>query len=378
MADIFKAYDWRDLTRQGKFTFQCVSPSNLNDVYGELEGVDLSSSSLEWAYYTDTRTSGQLSIIGDGWVRGSYIRAIYEIPEWGFSTVLGTYIVTSDDSSRANGAWHYDVQLQSTLYGLSTDKLVRPRTIATNASALSAIKTIVSEAQYYQGVYSGAKDVKVKTPQVLETGTTRLAALYSLCTLTSNRLDVDPRGRVTVSPYVLPSAKVPKYRIDLTDPRGIAHDDLSRSTNWHEMVDTVAVSFKYSESVKKGDKTESVQREINAYAKVSANLHQAHQKRGYTITDFRSLSELSPQTQAQAQKLANQYLKEQAAELVEWELTTEYLPLTEGDVVELVVPDGMAQYRGVRKCLVKNVTLNMFPLQMQLTLKETASGDTET
>lgn len=376
MADIFKAYDWRDLTRQGKFTFQCVSPSNLNDVYGELEGVDLSSSSLEWAYYTDTRTSGQLSIIGDGWVRGSYIRAIYEIPEWGFSTVLGTYIVTSDDSSRANGAWHYDVQLQSTLYGLSTDKLVRPRTIATNASALKALRETMPAN--YRLRELKPKDAKIKTPLVLETGTTRLAAAYSLCTLMNNRLDVDGNGNPTVSPYVLPASKVPKYRIDLTDPRGIAHDDLSRSTNWHEMADTVAVSFKYSESVKKGGKTESVQREINAYAKVSANLHQAHQKRGYTITDFRSLSELSPQTQAQAQKLANQYLKEQAAELVEWELTTEYLPLTEGDVVELVVPDGLAQYRGVRKCLVKNVTLNMFPLQMQLTLKETASGDTET
>ena len=93
------------------------------------------------------------------------------------------------------------------------------------------------------------------------------------------------------------------------------------------------------------------------------------------MTDFRSLSELSPQTVARAQQLANQYLKEQAAELITWELTTTYLPIWEGDVVDLVINDGMNAYRGVRKCLVKNIELDLATMTMHLTLKETASGD---
>lgn len=368
------ALDWKDLTREDKLTFLMVSPTNLNDVYGELDGVDLSSSSLEAAYYTDTRTSGSIAVVGDGWIRGSLIRVVHSIPTWGWSRTLGTYIVTEDSASRANGAWRYELTLQSMLFGLSTDLLVRPWTIAKNAKALKAMRDCMDTANFAYSM-TGAVDYVFKTPQVMESGTSRLACLYSICSSTGNRIDVNGNGTITVSKYASPSSIVPVARIDLTDPRGIAFDDLSRSTDWLQMVDTTAVSFKYSDSVKRGNKTETVQREINAYAKVSSSMHQAHAQRGYTVTDFRSVSELDPQTAAQAQKLANQYLKENAPELVEWELTTTYLPVWEGDVVELVVHDGMTQYQGVRKCLVKGVELDMGNMTMHLTLKETASGD---
>lgn len=366
--------DWKDLTRKDELTFLMVSPTNLNDVYGELDGVDLSGSSLDAEYYTDTRTSGSLTVVGDGWIRGSLIRVVHSIPAWGWSRTLGTYIVTGDGASRKNGVWRYSLTLQSMLFGLSTDLLVRPWTVAKNAKALKAMRDCLNAANFSYSM-SGAVDYKFKTPQVMESGTSRLACLYSICSSTGNRIDVNGNGVVTVSKYTNPSSKVASARIDLSDPRGIAFDDLSRSTDWLQMVDTAAVSFKYSDKVKRGGKTETVQREINAYAKVSSSLHQARAKRGYTVTDFRSVSELDPQTAAQAQKLASQYLKGNAPELVEWKLTTTYLPVWEGDVVELVVHDGMTQYQGIRKCLVKGVDLDLGNMTMHLTLKETASGD---
>lgn len=369
------ALDWKDLTREDKLTFLMVSPTNLNEIYGELDGVDLSSSSLDAEYYTDTRTSGSLTVVGDGWIRGSLIRVVHSVPAWGWTRTLGTYIVTNDEAKRENGVWKYELTLQSMLFGLSTDLLVRPWTVAKNAMAIKAMRDCLNAAAFKHTIVSGANDYKLKTPQVMESGTSRLACLYSLCTMANDRLDVDGNGCVTVSKYVNPASKVPSARIDLSDPRGVAFDDLTRSTDWLQMVDIAAVSFKYSDSVKKGNKTETVQREINAYAKVSSSMHQAHAQRGYTVTDFRSVSELTPQTAAQAQKLANQYLKENAPELVEWELTTTYLPVWEGDVVELVVHDGMEQYKGIRKCLVKGVSLDLGSMTMELTLKETASGD---
>lgn len=369
------ALDWKDLTREDRLTFLMVSPTSLNDVYGELEGVDLSNSSLDAAYYTDVRTSGTLSVVGDGWVRGSLIRVVHEVPSWGWKRTIGTYIVTDDMASRSNGVWRYDLTLQSMLYGLSTDLLVRPWTIAKNAMALKAMRDCLNAAVYKHTIVSGANDYKLKTPQVMESGTSRLACLYSLCTMANDRLDVNPNGYVTVSKYVKPASLAPSARIDLSDPRGIALDDLSRSTDWLQMVDTAAVSFKYSDTVKKNGKSTTVQKEINAYAKVSSSLHQAHGVRGFTVTDFRSLSELTPQTAARAQQLANQYLKENAPELVTWELTTTYLPVWEGDVVELVVHDGLNAYQGIRKCLVRNVELDLGTMTMHLTLKETASGD---
>ena len=369
------ALDWKDQTREDKLTFLMVSPTNLNEIYGELDGVDLSGSSLDAAYYTDIRTSGRIEVVGDGWVRGSLIRVVHDVPEWGWRKTLGTYIVTADDASRSNSVWRYRLNLQSMLFGLSTDRLVRPWTLAKNAKALTAMRQCMNDASYQYTIISGADDYTVKTPLVIESGTSRLECLYSLCSMANDRIDVDGDGRVTISKYVKPQHKAASARIDLSDPRGLAQDDLSRSTDWLQMVDTVAVSFKYSDTVTKGKKTETVQKEINAHAKVSASVHQAHANRGYTVTDFRSLSELSPQTVARAQQLANQYLKEQAAELITWELTTTYLPIWEGDVVDLVINDGMNAYRGVRKCLVKNIELDLATMTMHLTLKETASGD---
>ena len=368
------ALDWKDLTRRDLITVQMISPNNLNDTFGELDGVDLSGTSIEGAYYTDVRSSGKLSYVGDGWVRGSFIRIIHEVPEWDYRRVLGTFIVTDDGAVRRNGTWVTELTLQSTLFGLSTDLIPRPWTIATNAMALKAMRENMNTAGFAYDM-SGAVDYKLKTPLVVESGTSRLAALYSLCTLSNNRLDVLPDGRVSVSQYVKPASKSAVARIDLSDPRGLALDGLARTTDWLQMVDTAAVSFKYSDTVKKGSKTETVQREITAYVHVSQELHQSHRSRGYTVTDFRSVSDMEPKTAARAQQLAQQYLKENAPELIEWELTTAYMPIWEGDVVELVIPDGIAEYRGVRKCLVKNIDVSLGDMTMKLTLKETASGD---
>ena len=137
------------------------------------------------------------------------------------------------------------------------------------------------------------------------------------------------------------------------------------------MADTVVVNHKYSERVG----NESKEREVVGIAKVSSNLHQAHAKRGYTVTNFVSVSDLTNHSAAEAQKRAETLLKRDQRELVEWQLTTTYLPLWEGDVVELVVHDGMKDYQGVRKCLVKIVDIDLLHMTMQLTLKETASGD---
>lgn len=360
------AYDWRDLSRRDVLTFEMVSPTSIDQVYGELEGVDLSSSTLTAAYYTDTRTSGSLKVVNSNWVRGSMIRVIHEIPEWGYRNELGTYIVTNDSAERENGVWVTELTLNSRLFGLSTDKHPRTWTIATNARALKAI-TDSLKASGCPYTTSGAKDKTYKSAVVVEPGTARLSALFDMANASGNRLDVDGHGRVTVKAAVSPSGKVPSWRIDLSDPRGVAVDGLSRSTDWLQMANVAVVNHKYTD--KKSEK------EIVGIARASSSLHQSHAQRGYTVTNFQSVSELSPKTQARAQALANEALAKDSRELIEWELSTTYLPIWEGDVVELVVHDGDELYRGVRKCLVKSLDLDLGHMTMNLTLKETSSGD---
>lgn len=366
--------DWADQTRRDVLTFQMVSPTNIDQVYGELEGVDLSGSSLSAAYYTDTRTSGTVRVIGGNWVRGSMIRVIHSVPEWGYRNELGTYIVTDDGASREHGEWSYSLTLHSRLFGLSVDKHARPWTIAANASALKAIRqSLRASGTPFREI--SPKDKKYKDAVVVESGTTRLKALFDISEVAGNRLDVDPHGRVTISPATSPASRTCKWRIDLADERGIAVDGLSRTTDWLQMSDMVAVSHKYSDKVRKNGKQESVEREITGIAKVSSSTHQAHNKRGYSVVNFISVSEMSPKTAAQAQKLATKYLKDEQHELVEWELRTMYRPVWEGDVVELVVHDGLKEYQGVRKCFVKSLDLDLKDMTMRLRLKETASGD---
>lgn len=362
--------DWRDQRRTGIVRVMMVSPTNLEDVYGELEGVDLSGSSLSAGYYTDTRTSGKLSVVGDGWVRGSFLRISYEIPEWDYLRDLGTYLVIDDGAEQRNGIWHYNLELQSLLYALATEKAKRPWTLAKGASIKKVMHQLLDGAKRPY-LDHGAKDHLVSSPLVMESGQSILERMFALTKPSSNRIDVDGRGYVTLAPYVLPAKKVPSFEMDLSDPRGITKNGLSRTTDWLKMPTEAAVAYKYSET----SNGKTVEHEIDAWATVSADNHASRAIRGYTVTDFHTVSEMNPATQAQAQRLANEYLKGDSCEHVEWNLTSKYLPIWEGDVVDLVVHDGLEAYRGRRRCLVKNIDLDLRYMDMKLTLKETASGD---
>ncbi len=372
------ALDWTDAAKVNRVRVLMVDPRDPSRVLGELKGVDLSASSLDCGYYSDTRTSGKLAVLGDGWVRGSMLRIVHEIPEWHYSNVLGTYIVTDDGARRDAGAWHYDMTLQSRLYGLSTDLLNAPWAIAANAYAETVMRQIIDGAEFYEMV--GAPNVhRFKAPQILDTGTSRLSALFAMTNVSRSRLDVTPMGDVSVEPYVEPKARTPKLRIDLHSSKGVAQDGLTRTTNWLTMPDEAVVSYKWTETTSGGPQgSQAVQREIHGSATVWQQAHQHRSNRGYRVTDFVEVRDLQPATAARAQQLAREYLERDSVEAIEWQLTTLYLPIWEGDVVELYVPDGQEGYTGIRKCLVKSVSLNLGgAMTMRLTLKETSNVEEE-
>lgn len=362
--------DWRDQTREDVLHFVMVSPNNIDQTFGELEGVELSGCSLTAGYFTDTRVSGKIRVVNSNWVRGSLIRIIHEVPKWGWRRELGTFIVSADPADRDCGEWVTELTLNSRLYGLSTEKHPYPWTIAAGASCIAAMDDSLrcSRAPF---VIRDANDIRFGGAKVVESGTTRLAALFDLCNASGNRLDVDSHGRIVLSRRVDPSAKVPLFRIDVNDPQGVMAGALSLETDWLGMVDAVAVSHKYSEKV--GHSSE--EREIAALATMGDNVHHSHVQRGYRVTNFMSLSDMEPKTYERAMQIANENLQREQRELVEWEFPTTYLPLWEGDAVDLYVPDGPYEYRGLRRCFVKSLDLELEHMTMRLTLKEVASGD---
>lgn len=353
---------WENQEREDELIVYQVSPTNLDDVRDELEGVILSGSYIEGGYYTDIRASGSLEFLGDEWIRGSFIRLVHRLP--GYERELGTFIVTDDPSTREKGVWHTNLDLKGILYGLSTDIAERSWTIGEGAYALDAMRQML-DSRNRQCIISG-NDYRFGATTVYEGGKSFLERLFSLCTLSNNRIDVDSHGRVTISPYVSPALRSPKMELGISS--GMLLDGVTRRTSWLSQPNRAAVLHTYSEN--------DAQHEISATADLTVG-ELAFGNRGYYITDFRQLDDLSPKTQDKAQSIANANLSNDR-ELVEWEVSSMYLPLWEGDIVTLKVDDGSSKYRGDRHCLVSNVKVDFSPgMEMELTLKETSGGDSD-
>lgn len=362
--------DWQDLTRTQRLHAYMVPTTNIDDVYGELDGVDWAASSFTCGYYTDTRTSGQLVVHGDGWNRNSFIRIVYEIPEYDYAKEIATYAVKNDDRDISNGETVTTLELVSMLHTMSLDLAPLPRVIGAGASVLSAFSAECRDAGR-DYVFRDALDAKTSSVNIMETGTSRLARCYQLCTMSNNRLDVDGHGRITIGRYVIPSTKTPAMTIDMQDARGVTFDDLHLSTDHCSTPSRAVVSFTYSDTATNETK------EIVASVDVEATNHGDIKQRGYVVTDFTNLTEMNPQTYNQALAIAKQKLATDKQEKIEWTVTTKFLPLWEGDVVEIVMPETAGEYSGTRKCLVKSIDMTGEYCDMKITLKETASPDTE-
>lgn len=382
------AIDWKRTDVTHTLSAVMVSQTNFAQTVGALEGVEWAASNLEAAYYTDMRTGGKLRIHGDGWKRGSFIRIVHSVPEFNYSKTLGTYVVTDEAPQRVGGEWVRDLTLSSTLVMLANDLFPKPVPIDKGTRVLDAMKSVLSKSGAHSmrsafGNFSGADatsrvaidnsladDVKATKAQVLEAGKSRLEAFFALANMSQNRIDVTPEGYIRVSRYARPASRAASWTFDLEDARGtVFAGSLSRSSDWLSMPDTVAVQHDFT--VETNGKTQ--QRTLYAIARNPTGPHSIA-TRGYSIVDFRQVPNISPHTLQAASNYAVKALKSDV-EQVEWELQTTYVPIWEGDVVNLVVHDGDRAYRGTRKCLVKNVDIQLGTMLMSLTLKETASGD---
>ena len=360
--------DCKDLTRTMELHAYMVPPTNLDDTYGELEGVDWDSLSITCGYYTDTRVSGSLSVVGGNWIRGSFLRIVMRIPGEGYERELATFAVSNDNSEYQNGVWVTDLELISMLHTMSLDLAPSIKAIAAGSSVLAAFRS-ECEAAGRKYECGAAFDAKTGGVTIMETGSSRLARCFDLSSMSNNRLDVNGHGVVTLERYTEPKAKAPVMTLDLQDERGVVADGISRTSNWLSTPSVAVVSYQYSDSAN----GETIQREITASVYVSATDHGSMSQRGYNVTDYTSLSEMNPPTYNQALAIAKQKLQEGQIEDIEWNIESTFLPIWEGDVIDLVIPEGN-DYSGTRRCLVKSIDIKGQFLDMSISLKEVTSA----
>ena len=360
--------DYKDTTAAHTLHAYLIPPTNLDDIYEEMTGIDWSSLSIDCGYYTDARVSATFTAVNDNYIPGAYIRIVEETQ--GTETELGTFAVNNDQTDNVNGADRRSFVLISQLHGLSLGYCPDSMVLGAGSLALTAFGQTLKEGgkDEQDSITNDANDYRLSTSQVLEPGASRLSRLYEIANMSGNRLDVDGHGRVTLKKYQTPDSRSPILRLSQDDERGIIIDGITHTSNWGEVIDNYILAYDYTTT--DGDKTTS--HHMFAVARNS----QAP-ARGYTVSEYETISELSPQTQTNLTRLAKERAVKNSNEKNEWNFSMKYIPgLWEGDVIELETVDADERHE-VNKCLVKSMTITGPYLDTEITLKATSGGDDE-
>ena len=345
---------WRDGKRKDRIHVLMVDPHSLDSVRGELPDVILDGSSLTEGYYTDNRVSGKLTTLEGGhYQEGSWLRVVHECPDYDYRAELATLIPSKVSQTTETGATKTSYDLQSVLWSISTDTLASHFTIGKGALTKDVFKRLCKTIQKECLILAGSNDTRYTQTVSYELGDSFLSDLFDICSTANNRLNIDGHGRITMEKYVSPATKAPDWLLDPMEPNTIVVDD---GIGWSEDIGTVA-----SRAVviyKNGDT------EIAASSDLASSSRFSAASRGYTVAETHSLTQMSPATKAQAQRLARQYLATDSEGTAERTVTCLYFPVHQGDMV--LWQDASQQVR----CLVKDVEVQLADMTVQLTLKE--------
>jgi hypothetical protein len=366
MTQVINGVDWSDLEHKWSINVYQLDPADMSSMWGRLEGVDLSTCSISEGYYTDTRVQGQLSYYDAERNRQAFIQIRATVPNV-HTEILGTFLVTNDDVSYEGGSLKTTLNLESMLYALDVQAMKAPWVVKKGTSFSTFANQILNTC-HRPWRNCSMRGYTYGSAVSYSTGTSYLSALYDACSTSNNRLDVDGRGNVTIEPYILPKKRTPIFNINLNDVTGIAHDGVTRSSDYLELPTDCVVYYNRD--------SDNVTDCVRGYA--SNGGRYSFGQRGYVVTKVVSVSE---EPKGGATALANKaktLLANASVENVTWEVTTEYMPVHAGDVGYL---QGMtldiSPYNTRQLVMVKNVELELEHMTMKLTLKSANSNDEE-
>lgn len=343
--------NWADQNRDDIWRVQMIDPFDFSVVRGEFSHI--TGISLTWGYYTDTRGSADVKVLDEEYIPHSMLRIIHEIPAWEYSNEVFCGYVTGQDSDTLQGSTERTFSLSSVLYGLDQDLLASTFAIGKNGYAKDAMRRIASKCNNRPIVFEpGSNDYRFSSSKVYPVGDSYLETMFDLCDVSKNRLSVDGHGRITVSKYVEPSKLTPLWILD-TEARDsvVLSESIPESTTEYDAPGRIIVTHQ------EGDN------EIVASADADASLDSSPKKRGYMKAELRQETDLTG-GYSQALKLAKQYLNDAQDSYKEWQVSSLYMPIREGDCIQLIL-DGTSH-----KTLAKSIDVDCLANTMKLTLKE--------
>lgn len=342
--------DWSDQSREDEIHVMMIDPHNLDIVRGELEHLVLSGGSISSGYETDTRISASLQTEGSNYISNSWLRIIHKFD--GYENELGTFIVTKKPTwKEKNGLKLYSYELQSTLWGLSKDQCINHFAIGSGAYSLDVFDRVCSTCGKAY-IHNAPNNHRYSSSEVYEACTKYLSILFDICGDSTNRLDVDGHGRITISKYTCPSQIIPSWDIIDDDPR-----TLFLSSSVKNDSDSSSIPSRVIVVYKNGDTEIIASKDLDASSEFSSS------QRGYSIAESYNVTDLSPATQAGAEALAQKNLKGFS---LSTELSAEFLyfPCKCGETMYLTIAGEKKKY------LITNIDCSLSNMNLSLTLKE--------
>ena len=345
---------WKDAARRDVLSAIQLEPNDLESTLGELSGVLDSGASITEGYYTDHRITAKLSALEPGREPYSWIRLVHECPDYSWSEELGTFVVAQEDTTYEDGTSTVEYNLRSILWAISSDTQPFHFSIGEGATTYDVFRRICQIVGKTGQILAGAGNHRYTSSVVYEIGDSYLSDLFDVASTASCRLGVDGHGRITLAPYTPPSQRDPDWVLDLSDPSGIVIADGSKVTDTTgQQISRAIVTYKDGDT------------EISAGADVGSGSPYSPSRRGYTIAKVDSVTDLSPATQAQAQKTAETNLalgtsgkgRERTAKCL-------YFPVHQGDIVEWREGPDTTRY------LVKEADKDLSDWTVDLTLLE--------
>lgn len=349
-----EAPDWTKANLTHSFYIEMVDPLTLSDSRGLLGNVE-NDGTLTLKYYGDTRAGLTVTTIApegesDGWDGTAALRLVHEVNGW--SETLFTGFVTGRDWEDESGIRTWSYELKSTLYGLESETAAKAYTVGKNAMAKSVLANIFKGASRLYEIGSDALDYRFGSATVYDSNKSLLSISFDVSDKANDRITVAGTGVIEVHKYTAPAKKTPDFILDTSDPRAVTLPPVSGTTDLFDLPGRVVVT------AKKDDK------EVFGTATVGSLSDLSMGRRGYLLDSYHSETDMTPHSQAQAEKLAKQYLEAETALTEELELSIMYRPLKEGQIIRLAHRGETANY------LISTAALDLETWIWKLSLKK--------
>lgn len=322
--------DWArgDITHE--LAVQFVDAPTLSASRGYMEGV--TDGSLKLDYYGDTRMSATLSSVDtgeSGWDGVSAFRLIHTARVWNeepYTETLGTFFADPQDPvdwSVAGESYVRSWKLDGTIYGLKVSAASGGFTAGAGAKVRNCIDSWLRNTPCHWRFGANFRNYTFGSTKVYDRCVKYTDMLFDLCDLSGNRMSVDPDGYVTFDLYTAPRYKAPEYSIDANDPRTILIGPVKYADSGLDVPSRTLVHAKDGDT------------EIVGGANSTQGTRYAAGNRGYRYDNVIQENDITPFSTAQAEALARKYQREAEDVVQSASFQLMYVPLREGDVIEL-------------------------------------------